>query len=198
MKMTWLTADEHYYHSNILMFKEERSRRAFKTVDHMNREMIRRHNEVVSDGDTVYHLGDFTFSKNWQEARTLLGKLKGNHILILGNHDMFRAWEFIDIGFKSVHTSLKVGTFNLVHDPAIAGVLTDQLFVHGHTHALSKFLGDNSYCVSVELHDYYPVNFYQMRDEFFKHRGVEDTDFQNWNIHDQHGKPCDFSKEEEV
>lgn len=154
---TFFVADEHYYHSNILMFDNERGRRDFRSVDHMNRTMIQRHNEVVADGDMVYHLGDFTFSKNWQETRTLLSKLKGQHILIMGNHDLFRVWEYLEMGFQSVHTSLQQGDFTLVHDPAVAGVLRDRIFIHGHTHGLGLCLGDNTYCVSVELHDYCPV-----------------------------------------
>ena len=54
--MYFFTADEHYGHTNIIKY----CRRPFSTVQDMDRELVRRHNEVVKDSDTVIHAGDFT------------------------------------------------------------------------------------------------------------------------------------------
>jgi calcineurin-like phosphoesterase family protein len=171
--LIWFTADEHYYHSNIIS-NRFRERRPFNTVDEMNRTLIRNHNEFVSDGDLVYHLGDFTFSKNLPEARTLLSKLKGRHILILGNHDLFKPFDYIEMGFEGVHTSLELNTMfgtvgrpTLIHDPAVAGVFKEDYFIHGHTHGLGLHLAHNTFGVSVELHNYHPVS---IQDITFKER----------------------------
>jgi calcineurin-like phosphoesterase family protein len=136
----------------------------------MNRTIIKRHNEVVAKEDITYHLGDFTFSKHWQDMRQILDRLNGRHILILGNHDLFKPFDYVEVGFESVHTSLEIiapfgvsSTPLLIHDPAVAGVLTNKLVVHGHTHALGVQLAPNTYCVSVELHDYYPVPICDIR-----------------------------------
>lgn len=168
MSKIFLTSDQHFYHSNILMFKDERNRRNFKSVDHMNRTMIQRHNEVVSKEDTVYHLGDFTFSKNYKEMVSTVGRLNGTHILILGNHDIMPVWDYVEMGFQSVHTSFELENFILVHDPAVAGVIRNKIFIHGHTHALGKQLSDNTYCVCVELHDYYPVDLDVIKRELYE------------------------------
>jgi calcineurin-like phosphoesterase family protein len=141
--------------------------RRFRTTDEMHRTMKKRFNEVVSPDDVTYHLGDFAYgpgAKSWSQVGNVLEGLNGQHHLILGNHDHLKPFDYIEAGFISVHTSLQLITsFDtyttpiLVHDPAVAGVLTDKLFIHGHTHSLGKHLNKNTYCVSVELTDYYPV-----------------------------------------
>lgn len=168
MAKVWLVSDEHFYHSNILMWENNRGKRPFKSVDHMNRTMIQRHNEVVAKEDMVYHLGDFTFSKNYKEMVSILGKLNGTHILILGNHDLMKPFDYIEMGFQSAHTSLQLEDFVLIHDPAVAGVVKNKIFIHGHTHGLGKMLGDNTYCVCVELHDYYPVDLERIKRELYE------------------------------
>lgn len=58
----------------------------------MNRELIRRWNDVVCAEDTVYHLGDFSFLKDTDTA-SILHTLNGKIHLIRGNHDKkMKAW----------------------------------------------------------------------------------------------------------
>jgi len=47
--------------------------------------LIRRWNEIVQPGDTVYHLGDFAVGGG--PAEQYLEKLNGNIVLIVGNHE---------------------------------------------------------------------------------------------------------------
>jgi len=58
--MIWITSDQHYGHANILHY----AIRPFENVQEMDRELIRRHNEVVQSKDTVYIVGDFTLKRN--------------------------------------------------------------------------------------------------------------------------------------
>lgn len=168
MHKVWLLADQHYHHSNILGFRTDsgRSQRPFQTCSEMHRVMISRHNEVVSKTDTVWHLGDFSFAKNWKEVAAIVHCLNGTHHLVAGNHDLLRIWDYLEAGFSSVHTSYELEGFNLVHDPAPAGVLKDKLWIHGHTHQLGLRLSINTYCVSVEMHDYYPVALERIKAEW--------------------------------
>lgn len=164
--MIWFTSDEHYYHHNMLLFRHHGAR-TFRTTDEMHTVLKKRHNEVVAPGDTVYHLGDFAYgpgAKSWQQIESLLKVLNGKHHLILGNHDHIDTFKYVEAGFLSVHTSLPFMYDSwdgkhptLIHDPAVAGVLKDEYFIHGHTHKLGKRLNSNTYCVCVELTDYYPV-----------------------------------------
>lgn len=71
-KMIWFTSDSHFGHENIIEYTE----RPFDNVTEMDEEIIRRWNEVVSEDDIVYHLGDFTLS-GWDVARNYTRKLSG-------------------------------------------------------------------------------------------------------------------------
>lgn len=53
----------------------------------MNEGLIANWNSVVKDDDIVFDLGDFAFAPNskWKE---ILGRLRGKHYLILGNHEI--------------------------------------------------------------------------------------------------------------
>lgn len=179
MSKIWLTADEHYHHGNCLLFRKEYKEfredlgvavtKPFRTLDEMHRLFNRRHNEVVAPEDTVYHLGDFAFgpgAKSWTQLEPIIRGLNGKHILILGNHCLLDPFKYVEAGFESVHTSLRLGEYLLIHDPAIAGVLPTQLVLHGHTHNLGINLAPNTYCVCVDVHNFYPVPLDQIDNHF--------------------------------
>ena len=52
---TFFTSDTHFGHANIINL----CNRPFKDVNHMNDMLVENWNSVVSDDDTVFHLGDF-------------------------------------------------------------------------------------------------------------------------------------------
>lgn len=81
-KVFW-TADQHYGHANIIKF----CNRPFSSVDEMNTELTRRHNEVVGEQDIVYCLGDFTLGP---DAEQYLAHLNGRWHFVPGGHD--RRW----------------------------------------------------------------------------------------------------------
>lgn len=73
----------YFNHANIIQY----CNRPFKDVKHMNEEMIRRWNEVVTPQDTVIHLGDFAMGPK-TEHKKFFDCLNGYKIvLIRGNHD---------------------------------------------------------------------------------------------------------------
>ena len=132
----------------------------------MKYELIKRHNEVVSKDDITYHLGDFMFTDNWKEVAQTINKLNGTHILILGNHDFIYVPHYVEAGFQSVHTSLMLEDYLLVHDPAIFGVKLDIKGIHGHIHQATLHMTPNCYNVSVEMSNYYPVSFNTIKEYF--------------------------------
>lgn len=83
MGKNFYIADYHFGHSNIIKF----DKRPFSSVEEMDRKMIENWNNVVGDDDTVYLLGDFCWKAEdrWIE---ILDQLKGNKVLIRGNHDL--------------------------------------------------------------------------------------------------------------
>lgn len=82
-------ADWHYGHANCIFFDN----RPFKSMEHMNAELVRRWNEAVAPGDIVYILGDMFWCKT-TEAIEVIKQLNGQKILIKGNHDRVRDAEF--------------------------------------------------------------------------------------------------------
>ena len=76
-------SDLHFGHANVIKFDN----RPFNSVEEMDLELMRRWNSVVLPGDTVYVLGDMIW-KNEARWPELLKELKGNKVLIIGNHDL--------------------------------------------------------------------------------------------------------------
>lgn len=75
----WVTSDHHFRHANILKY----CNRDFPDIERHDNSLIEVWNSVVSAGDTVYHLGDFTLG-NVRSAREIFVQLNGS-IKILGN-----------------------------------------------------------------------------------------------------------------
>jgi len=78
------TSDLHHAHKNILNFTE---RRKFTTVDNHTDWLVETWNKQVQPCDHVYHLGDLSFSSNYDEIVDFVYKLNGQIHLIQGNHD---------------------------------------------------------------------------------------------------------------
>ena len=130
MNNTFITADTHFGHANIIKY----TNRPFKSVSDMNFAMIRNWNKTVKPEDTIFHLGDFAFYSKI-DAGKLLSKLNGKRkILIIGNHDrkkrqdnMDKRIEFMkyEVGFDEVYGSLHIDNFFLNHVPIfLENVLT--------------------------------------------------------------------------
>ena len=165
--MIYLTSDEHYDHyttsaRNIIKY----AHRPFTSINEMNREIIKRFNSVVKPEDETWHLGDVSLKgvgyKHWFEQ--LIKQLNGTHHLVLGNHDRLHPWDYVEVGFTTVHTAVKLEEFILVHDPVAAITRRETMFLCGHVHDLWKTLpGKNVINVGVDVWDYYPVSIETIR-----------------------------------
>lgn len=82
--MLYLTSDLHFHHKNILDWSKET--RPWDSVEEMNEGLIEAWNKTVRPNDTIYHLGDFSFS-NANKTRPILERLNGNKVFIWGNHE---------------------------------------------------------------------------------------------------------------
>lgn len=76
-------ADQHFGHANIINFDD----RPFKDTKEMEEVLVSNWNSVVQQNDYTYILGDFCWDKE-DEWKRILKLLKGNKVLILGNHDL--------------------------------------------------------------------------------------------------------------
>ena len=64
-------------------------------------------NRVVGQGDKVYHLGDVAIGR---KGLDILDRLNGRKILIKGNHDIFKAKDYLEY-FKDIRGSHKLFKF---------------------------------------------------------------------------------------
>jgi calcineurin-like phosphoesterase family protein len=97
----WFTSDNHFGHINVLRY----CGRPFWSSEQCDEEMIKRWNEVVKPGDTVYHLGDVALSIN--HVKRVLPRLNGNKVLVVGNHDLVHPIHKNKKGKKSIESMTK-------------------------------------------------------------------------------------------
>jgi calcineurin-like phosphoesterase family protein len=79
---TFFTSDTHFDDEYSLAYFN----RPFKSVDEMNQVMVEKWNSVVSDDDTIYHLGDFTL-EDIRHFTKWASQLRGNIKILPGSHD---------------------------------------------------------------------------------------------------------------
>ena len=65
----FFTSDTHYSHTNICRATTrwndaENLTRDFKSLEHMNSELVNNINEVVGENDVLIHLGDWSFGNS--------------------------------------------------------------------------------------------------------------------------------------
>ena len=87
--MNYYIADTHWGHKNVIRYDD----RPFRTILENDNTLIENWNNVVSDDDDVYILGDYSWNNVLNGDISLLKSLKGRKHLILGNHDRIRSKE---------------------------------------------------------------------------------------------------------
>lgn len=141
----------------------------------MDETLVANWNQVVTNGDTIYIVGDLMF-RTQTHPLDVLKRLKGKKHLILGNHD--RGWlnkiEATDF-FKSVESYTEISDgkrkLALCHYPMMSwgGTGKGSYLIHGHIHnnreaAYWPLLArmDHALNASVEINHYQPVTFDQL------------------------------------
>lgn len=79
---TFFTSDTHFGDQYAIQYFH----RPFKSVDEMNVAMLERWNRVVSEHDTIYHLGDFTLD-DIHHFTKWVSQLNGKIKILPGSHD---------------------------------------------------------------------------------------------------------------
>lgn len=166
MARTFLIADTHFGHVNILTFKrnDESPLRDFPDINLHDEYLVSRWNSVVGVNDKVYHLGDVGF-KSFSNLSKILERLNGTKILIKGNHDGFKLSQYQQY-FKDVRATHQLDKFILSHIPIHPESISRwKGNIHGHVH--SNTLDDSRYInVSVENINYTPIDFEEIRSKF--------------------------------
>ena len=158
----WFTADTHFRHRNIMMLDG----RPFDSIEEHDAELIRRWNEKVKPGDTVYHLGDFCFS-GVARSQHFKNQLNGDIILIKGNHDggMTRMRKVFPNVYKTLQIEIGGRKLWLSHRPRKdSHIPTEEegWLLHGHTHKGGRKVHEKQINVNVMYWDYYPVSEFEI------------------------------------
>lgn len=181
---TLFTSDSHFGHENIIKY----CNRPFKNTHEMDEAMITNWNSVVSDGDTVYHLGDFAFGSGVtiEYAHSCYKRLNGNIEFVEGNHEELLKKVLADrgqLGRLTKYREVKVQNQKIVlfhygmrtwqHD--LRGVW----HLYGHSHAGLKPYG-KSCDIGVDCWDFTPVSFEKLK-LFMDNRPIGDhPEFSNF------------------
>lgn len=159
---TFIISDMHFFHKNILTFTRANGEklRNFSDVETMNETIINNWNNVVSDQDLVYDLGDSVFGQN---NLHIISRLKGRKRLLLGNHDYAPITEYLKY-YENVYANFelrpdKETRILLGHYPVHLDSIVPRynFMVHGHIHSL-QIDNPHYFCASVEQIDYTPIS----------------------------------------
>lgn len=177
LKQIWVASDHHFYHKNIIRFCD----RPFATVEEMNAEMIKRHNEVVGHNDDVYFLGDIAFC---DEARLIdiLLQMNGTKYLVLGNHDnvirksknpkLLTQFEWIKDYFElKIPNQTAIGPIVLCHYPLHSWnrMHHGALHFYGHTHgSVPTLMSGRGRDIGMDTNDCRPWNVRELVSEMLK------------------------------
>lgn len=130
---TYFISDTHFNHKNIIKY----CNRPFKDVEEMNRIMIQNWNNMVTDFDTVFHLGDVALTIE-SDMKEIIPNLRGKKILIRGNHDNKSKEFFRNLGFDFIPDSpLRLNNEKLIlsHKPLRdSEIPVGYVNIHGHIH----------------------------------------------------------------
>lgn len=156
----FLIADTHFGDSRIIRLEN----RPFKSAEEMDKSLIKNWNTVVNGMDTVFTVGDFTAYTDKQKVSDIVRSLKGNKVLIMGNHDdIFTIDEWREIGFGLVipYSIIVRKFFILSHKPLYINMNGAFANVYGHVHGNPSYkdVSPISACVSAERINYTPISF---------------------------------------
>lgn len=173
---TFFTSDTHFGHANIIRF----CNRPFRNVEEMNEALIENWNLVVSEDDTVFHLGDFAFGGS-NVRKSIIPRLNGHINLIIGNHDRKNLRQgymsYFDMVVPQLQIEIEDNSIYLNHYPFLCyggsyrGVW--QLFGHVHSGPQAdgldisrlRVLLPTQYDVGVDNNNFTPISYREVKEK---------------------------------
>lgn len=180
--MIYLTSDFHFNHDREFIYKP----RACESVHEMNGILITNFNEIVSDDDDVYILGDLMLGgpDKLNDGLNMLVALNGRLHLVRGNHDTDKRWAAYSMlsnvveQSNAIYLKYKGFHFYMSHYPTITNnndydkpLKARLLNLCGHSHTQDPWLDkDKGYIYHCELdaHNNMPISIDYIIEEFKK------------------------------
>lgn len=142
--MNYYISDLHFFcRSQIDNGGKNYDRRPYKSFEEMNTDMLARWNRKITNGDTVYILGDLSMRGQNEELIALIARMKGKKILVKGNHDQLSDYRlkqlFSEIcDYRELSDSFEGKSHKIVlsHYPILMwnGQHRGSILLYGHTH----------------------------------------------------------------
>lgn len=173
---TYFSADTHFGHGRIIGY----TNRPFDSSASMDETIVERFNRRLNPGDTLYHLGDVSWS-SWGIRQNFLNRLVTREVhLILGNHDNRSVKEYLEMGFRSVSPYKVIALDRVKGSPDVQGSSQSVVLFHypirswdgkshgafhlyGHSHGALEPSGDRSMDVGVDTHDFFPWSWEEVK-----------------------------------
>lgn len=170
--LIYISSDLHLNHDKPFIY----TARGYSSVEEMNKDLITKFNNTVTDEDEVYILGDLCLggADSLIDNFKMLSQLNGNIHIILGNHDtetrrkMYEALpQVVSISYAEMIHYRKYH-FYLSHYPTLTANLDDDkplrartINLCGHSHTTDPFADWEKGCIyhcEVDAHNGFPVS----------------------------------------
>jgi calcineurin-like phosphoesterase family protein len=169
----FFTSDTHIGHKNIIKY----SNRPYKSIEEMNEAIVNNWNSLVTQDDTVYHLGDVGFINN-DNLNKYLNRLNGKIYHIIGNHDKkLRTdrfeWSrhYFELKIQDKDCERGSQLIILCHYPFLTWDRKhhNSWNIHGHCHgSIPVDLNTKRIDAGVDVWNYYPISYQVLKNEFKK------------------------------
>ena len=137
--MKFYISDLHLFHNAAIRFDN----RPFDNISVMHEYIHTNWNNKITNGDTVYILGDMSLRGQKENLIAYVSTLKGKKVLVKGNHDDVSDYRYQQLfseicDYKEVHDSFDGKNYDLVlsHYPIFSWKNMGRGWIHlyGHTH----------------------------------------------------------------
>ncbi|MCR5639743.1 MAG: metallophosphoesterase [Lachnospiraceae bacterium] len=137
--MKYYISDMHLFHEAVLGFDQ----RPFENMELMLNSIKQSWNRKVTNGDTVYILGDVSMRGKSEKLISYVATLKGKKVLVKGNHDDVSDYRYQQLfaeicDYKEITDSVDGKTYDLVlcHYPIFSWKKMGRgtILLYGHTH----------------------------------------------------------------
>ncbi len=137
--MNYYISDLHLFHENAIQFDN----RPFGCIEDMHDAIRASWNNRITNGDTVYILGDISFRGKKENLIAFISTLKGKKILIKGNHDDVSDYRYKQLfeeicDYKEIYDGANGINYLLIlsHYPLFSWRKMERgsLLLYGHTH----------------------------------------------------------------
>jgi calcineurin-like phosphoesterase family protein len=130
----YIISDTHFNDDKIINF----TGRPFNNISDMDKTIIHNWRDLVTNDDTVYHLGDLSTSYIKDNTLQYIISLLNfkNFILIRGNHDLLDDKDYYKMGITKVYDyPIIIKDFIILsHEPKFLEINSPYCNLYGHTH----------------------------------------------------------------